>query len=378
MQRFTKTECLQAFQASEWFVRLDARAHLIARTVLQRDNGIEARRLAVDSLAEVFEIEPNTLARRFLTHAPVLAAQAAERALAQAGLNAGDIWRSHRQHLHGLPVPMEQARHSGAHAFQPWSVQAINGAPGNWRCVVRAQDSQSVLTLEGPVFIAANGSWEPLPSDRASRPTAHRTSDLLAFKANDAGARLAHGLLPIRSFNGGYGGMVGAGEGVTTVACCVRRDRLESLRRSLPGLSAGAAVQQMLKSECLGVREALETATRDGPWLAAGPLHPRICVGLDDGLLRIGNAAGEAHPIVGEGMSTALQSAWLLCSQLLAANDPATASSAAWQCGVQRRYAAPQIQASQPPGKQHDTYLGHIARQPCAGLQDRPRAAVQH
>ena len=91
VQRFTKTECLQAFQASEWFVRLDARAHLIARTVLQRDNGIEARRLAVDSLAEVFEIEPNTLARRFLTHAPVLAAQAAERALAQAGLNAGDI-----------------------------------------------------------------------------------------------------------------------------------------------------------------------------------------------------------------------------------------------------------------------------------------------
>ena len=144
---------------------------------------------------------------------------------------------------------MEQARHSGAHAFQPWSVQAINGAPGNWRCVVRAQDSQSVLTLEAPVFIAANGSWEPLPSDRASRPAAHRTSDLLAFKANDAGARLAHGLLPILSFNGGYGGyggMVGAGEGVTTVACCVRRDRLESLRRSLPGLSAGAAVQQML------------------------------------------------------------------------------------------------------------------------------------
>ena len=139
---------------------------------------------------------------------------------------------------------MEQARHSGAHAFQPWSVQAINGAPGNWRCVVRAQDSQSVLTLEAPVFIAANGSWEPLPSDRASRPTAHRTSDLLAFKANDAGARLAHGLLPIRSFNCGYGGMVGAGEGVTTVAYCVRRDRLESLRRSLPGLSAGAAVRR--------------------------------------------------------------------------------------------------------------------------------------
>ena len=91
VHRFTKSECLQAFEASEWFARLDARAHFIARTVLQRDNGIEARRLAVDSLSDVFQIEPNVLAQRFLRHAPVLAVQAAERALVQAGLNAADI-----------------------------------------------------------------------------------------------------------------------------------------------------------------------------------------------------------------------------------------------------------------------------------------------
>ncbi len=233
---------------------------------------------------------------------------------------------------------LAQARRNGAHVLQPWSVQAINGAPGHWRCVVRAQDSQATLTLHAPVFIAANGSWEPLPSERASRPAAHRPSDLLAFKANYAGARLARGLLPVLSFNGGYGGMVGAG--VTTVACCVRRDRLEALRRSLPGLSAGAAVELMLKHECSGVREALDAATRDGPWLAAGPLNPGIRVGLDDGLLRIGNAAGEAHPIIGEGMSMALQSAWMLCSQLLGTHNPATARTATWQQGVQRRYAA--------------------------------------
>lgn len=89
--RYTKTECLAAFQASDWYARLDTRAHLIARTVLQRDNGIEARRLAVDTLAEVFRIDPNTLAQRFLTHAPALASDAARRALAQAGLRACDI-----------------------------------------------------------------------------------------------------------------------------------------------------------------------------------------------------------------------------------------------------------------------------------------------
>ena len=89
--RYSKAECWAAFERSDWYARLDGRAHLIARTVLQRDNGIEARRLAVDTLDEVFAIDPNTLAQRFLRHAPVLAAQAAERALVRAGLAARQI-----------------------------------------------------------------------------------------------------------------------------------------------------------------------------------------------------------------------------------------------------------------------------------------------
>lgn len=89
--RYTKAECLEAFQKSDWYARLDARSHLIARTVLQFDNGIESRRLAVDSISDVFRIDPNTLAQRFLAHAPVLAANAAERALAKSGLARSDI-----------------------------------------------------------------------------------------------------------------------------------------------------------------------------------------------------------------------------------------------------------------------------------------------
>lgn len=89
--RYTKEDCLEAFQNSAWFARLDARAHFVARTVLQRDNGMQTRHLAVDSLEEVFQIDPNTLARRFLAHAPALATTAGERALAQAGLAAYDI-----------------------------------------------------------------------------------------------------------------------------------------------------------------------------------------------------------------------------------------------------------------------------------------------
>jgi alkylresorcinol/alkylpyrone synthase len=90
-RRYTKAQCLAAFEKSEWFSRLDARSHLIARTVLQRDNGIEARRLSIESLDEVFSIDPNTLAQRFLAHAPVLAAQAGANAMASTGLQPTQI-----------------------------------------------------------------------------------------------------------------------------------------------------------------------------------------------------------------------------------------------------------------------------------------------
>lgn len=84
--RYTKAQCLEAFKKSDWFSRLDARTHYVAESVLRRDNGIEARRLALDSLAEAFQIDPDTLASRFSQHAPRLAAQAARQALAQGDL----------------------------------------------------------------------------------------------------------------------------------------------------------------------------------------------------------------------------------------------------------------------------------------------------
>ena len=89
--RYTKADCWEAFKNSEWFVRLDERARAIAKTVLQRDNGIEARHLSLSSLTEVFQIDPDTLRQRFIVSAPALAAQAGERALSDAQVDARDI-----------------------------------------------------------------------------------------------------------------------------------------------------------------------------------------------------------------------------------------------------------------------------------------------
>ena len=90
-RRYTKSECWDAFAASEWFGRLDGRSRTIAELLLHRENGIDARWLAVDSLAEVFAIDPDTLHRRFAAHAPRLAAAAADRALRRAGLDPAAI-----------------------------------------------------------------------------------------------------------------------------------------------------------------------------------------------------------------------------------------------------------------------------------------------
>ena len=86
-RRYTKSECWDAFTRSQWFGRLDARAHAVAKAVLGRDNGIEERWLAIDSLEEVFAIDPDTLQKRFESHAPALAADAGRQALQRASLD---------------------------------------------------------------------------------------------------------------------------------------------------------------------------------------------------------------------------------------------------------------------------------------------------
>lgn len=90
-RRYTKRDCWTAFVASDWFLRLDRRTRALAQLVLTRDNGMDSRWLAVDSLKEVFAIEPDTLQRRFATHAPRLATDAARAALRRAALEPAAI-----------------------------------------------------------------------------------------------------------------------------------------------------------------------------------------------------------------------------------------------------------------------------------------------
>ena len=260
---------------------------------------------------------------------------------------------------------LDQARRVGAQLWQPWAVQAIDGQAGGWLCQVRAIESEQRLTLRAPVLIAANGSWEPLPCHRPAQRPALAAFDLLAFKANFRGSALPDGVLPVLALAGGYGGMVAAGDGLTTVACCVRRDRLDALRRAMPGARAGEVVEAWLKRECGGVRRALRPAERTEPWLAAGPITPGVRLRPDDAMLRIGNAAGEAHPILGEGISMALQSAALLASHLIAGLALSALPGRGRQAEIAQVYAA-QWRVHFSPRLHIAALFAHAAMRPAA------------
>lgn len=87
---FSQPECWEALERADR-PELDARTRALLRGILTHDNGIERRSLALESLDEGFDLDPDTLHRRFSTHAPRLASEAALRALADAGVDAARV-----------------------------------------------------------------------------------------------------------------------------------------------------------------------------------------------------------------------------------------------------------------------------------------------
>jgi flavin-dependent dehydrogenase len=217
---------------------------------------------------------------------------------------------------------LRQATRAGVDVRQPWAATSLVAEGPLYRCQARpVQTSEVSQTSEvwftARVVIAAHGSWEagPLPSHLPRR--AARPSDLLGFKAHFRNSDLPEGLMPLLAFPGGYGGMVHSDDGRVSLSCCIRRDLLAGLRRGRdPGQPAGDLVLGHIQDSCRGVRAALAGATRVGDWLAAGPIRPGIRTAREPGVFLAGNCAGEAHPVIAEGISMALQSAWLLARRL--------------------------------------------------------------
>jgi flavin-dependent dehydrogenase len=228
---------------------------------------------------------------------------------------------------------LRAAVRAGADLWQPFRVAHIERLNEGWRCKIRAGNNSTSLFAR--TIVAANGSWEKSPwLPDCSLP--HKASDLLAFKAHFDGAGLALDLMPLLVFPGGYGGMVSSDAGRVSLSCCIGRRTLDQIRKGEE--RAADAVLRHLRHACGGVAEALKGARLQGSWLSAGPIRPGIRAAFHEGVFRVGNAAGEAHPIIAEGISMAVQSAWLLCRALTSEQNSLDNSSILADVG--RSYAA--------------------------------------
>jgi menaquinone-9 beta-reductase len=239
----------------------------------------------------------------------------AQAELPRPSLKGGEWGRAlSREHLDTWLL--SQARREGVGIYQPWSVVELTEEAGVYQCLAESVPTGMSATLSSPIVIAAHGSWEAgrLPTQPARQPS--KPSDLLAFKGHFRNADLPAGLMPLLAFPGGYGGMVHCERGLVSLSCCIRRDKLTGIRASETS-APGEAVLAHIQESCLGVRKALAGACREGAWLAAGPIRPGIRIPHRGGLFSVGNAAGESHPIIAEGISMAMQSAWLLCELLI-------------------------------------------------------------
>ena len=90
-QRYAQRDCWDALQDAAPFTALKPRSRAILKKVLCGDNGIATRHLALSPLTDAFELTPDALQARFSRHAPALAAEAAQRALKDAGCAADEM-----------------------------------------------------------------------------------------------------------------------------------------------------------------------------------------------------------------------------------------------------------------------------------------------
>lgn len=229
---------------------------------------------------------------------------------------AGDGRALGREHLDALLL--QSAAGCGADVWQPFEVTGFVEYDRGYGCTVTDKATRETRELRSQLIIAAHGSWEtgPMPTQARRRPP--RAFDLFGFKAHFLHSTLPADLMPLLAFPGGYGGMVHTDGGRVSLSCCIRRDQLELCRRQRPHVKAGAAVLAHIEGSCKDVAMTLSSATLDGAWLSSGPLRTGIHSFGRGGIFALGNAAAEAHPIIAEGISMAIQSATLLCRHLVA------------------------------------------------------------
>jgi flavin-dependent dehydrogenase len=225
--------------------------------------------------------------------------------------------------------------------MQPAELVAVRGAPGRLVCQIQQADVQ--IELVARLVIVACGSWNNA-GPFAIPAGGKRKDDLLAFKGHFVQASLPDGLMPLLAFPGGYGGLVNSDAGRLSFSCCIQGRLLREIRH--PGERAADAALGHVQDTTRGLKDVLCGSVLAHATLSVGPLRPGAHQCYRDGLFFVGNIAGEAHPIIADGISMAIQSAWLLTHVLMEAGPDANFGelgekyARAWHAAFRLRIAA--------------------------------------
>ena len=280
------------------------------------------------ALAEKAEFPRRKVCGEFITAAtlPVLEAcgvaedfvAAAGPPVVRVGIYAGEaLLMAPEERLWGRALGREQldlllrdaAIAAGARLFQPAEITSVRRKQSaGFACILDGKE------IAARTVIVACGSWNAKGVFAVT--SAPMPSDLFAFKAHFTAGRLPPGLMALLAFPGGYGGLVHSDTGRISLSCCIRRDALAKVRAHYPGRAAGAVLAH-ITTATKGAHEALAGAKLEGSFLSTGPIRPGLRALYKDGVFFTGNIAGEAHPIIAEGISMAIQASALLAGLLI-------------------------------------------------------------
>jgi flavin-dependent dehydrogenase len=234
---------------------------------------------------------------------------------------------------------LQRAADSGATVFQSCHVSEITG---------NADEGFVVSTPHGKIHartvILAHGLAQR-PSLAPDETTSPLRREYISYKAHFANSFLPENAIAIGGAHGIYAGLVKSNGDRSSLAFVIRRSRAKRF-----GPSGDAQLAALLR-ENAGFSGMLRSAPQITPWMTSGPLEPGIRTQYHDGRFFVGNAAGEVHALVGEGITLAMRSAALLADTLIQTgltnlHRAGALYTHAWRKQFIPRYAAAQLFAN--------------------------------
>jgi len=232
-----------------------------------------------------------------------------------------------------------RARAMGAEVRQPCHVSFVEGDASSGFLVASSQGE-----LQGRCVVMAHGLAQR-GGMGASEAPARLRREYVSFKGHMEGCELPGDAIAIAGARGIYAGLVGTSGGRYSLAFVVNRRRAGRW-----GNSAEAQLRSLIEENAAFGR-MVGMGRVSGAWMASGPLEPGVREVYRDGRFFVGNAAGEVHALVGEGITLAMRGGAMLAgvlgrfgvSQLEAGGR---AYERMWRSEFMRRYAAAQLFAN--------------------------------